>query len=211
MIEHNMRMRSEGPKPGDHGGLSDHPEDPNHQFPRMINMQSWDEKTNEWSENPGILSSVSQLIDDQPVLNQTMLYFKPPGGYGQALHQDQQYIPIEPLIGVWVALDHSGDSVGQMIVVPVSHKMGLLEVEAADTTVSFTHVQTFLPPDSQTLGLDMKPGDTLYFDGKTIHGSWANCTTDRWRRTFICHYVGAHSVRFEPPAGKHVTHLQHSN
>ena len=61
-----------------------------------------------------------------------MLYFKPPGGYGQALHQDQQYIPIEPLIGVWVALDHSGDSVGQMIVVPSSHKMGLLEVEAAE-------------------------------------------------------------------------------
>ena len=57
--------------------------------------------------------------------------FKPPGGRGQALHQDEQYITIEPLIGVWVALDRSDKAVGQMVVVPGSHKRGLLQVEAA--------------------------------------------------------------------------------
>ena len=41
-----------------------------------------------------------------------MLYFKPPGGRGQGLHQDQQYITIDPLIGVWVALDRSDQLVG---------------------------------------------------------------------------------------------------
>ena len=44
-----------------------------------------------------MLELVEQLIDDKPVLRQTMLYFKPPGGRGQALHQDEQYITIEPV------------------------------------------------------------------------------------------------------------------
>ena len=210
MMEHYMRMRVEGPKPGDHAGLKEHPEDSNHQYPRMINMQNWDEQTEQWSRSASMLESVAQLIEDEPVLEQTMLYFKPPGGYGQALHQDQQYIPIEPLIGVWVSLDLSDEAVGQMVVVPGSHKLGLLEVEAADTTVSFTKVQTVMPAGSHGLGLDMQPGDTLYFHGKTIHGSSNNLTADRWRRSFICHFVGAHAARFEPPAGKHVTHLSDS-
>ena len=53
----------------------------------------------------------------------------------------------------------------------------------------------------------MEPGDTLFFDGKTIHGSDANRTADRWRRSFICHYVGKHSRDFQPEPGKHVSHL----
>ena len=41
-----------------------------------------------------------------------MLYFKPPGGRGQGLHQDEQYITINPLIGLWIALDPSDDRRG---------------------------------------------------------------------------------------------------
>ena len=47
-----------------------------------------------------------------------MLYFKPPGGRGQGLHQDEQYITTDPLIGLWIALDPSDAAVGQMVVVP---------------------------------------------------------------------------------------------
>ena len=36
MREHYMKRRAEGPKPGDSGGTTDHADDPNHQFPRMI-------------------------------------------------------------------------------------------------------------------------------------------------------------------------------
>jgi hypothetical protein len=35
----------------------------------------------------------------------------------------------------------------------------------------------------------MTAGDVLYFHGRTIHGSMPNRTSDRWRRTFIGHYV----------------------
>ncbi len=209
MIEHYMDRRAEGPKSGDSGGTTDHPEDPNHQYPRMINMHNWDALTGEWAMQETMLELVEQLINDKPVLRQTMLYFKPPGGRGQALHQDEQYITTEPLIGVWIALDKSDRSVGQMVVVPGSHRRGLLQVEAADTAISFTAVQSVMPEGAKEVFVDMEPGDALFFDGKTIHGSYMNETNDRWRRSFICHYIGENAEDFEPPQGKHVSHLRH--
>ena len=210
MINHYMEMRAEGPKPGDSGGTPDKPDDPTHQYPRMINMHKWDEVTENWAQQANMLAIVNQLIDDAPVLRQTMLYFKPPGGRGQGLHQDQQYITTEPLIGVWIALDESNKSVGQMIVVPGSHKLGHLPVQAADTSVSFTPVQSEMPVEASKVGVNMKPGDALFFDGKTLHGSYLNTTKDRWRRSFICHYVGEHAVDFVPEQGTHVSHLRSS-
>ncbi len=209
MIQHYMMRRAEGPKSGDSGGTTDHPEDPNHQYPRMINMHNWDGLTGEWAMQATMLALVEQLIDDKPVLRQTMLYFKPPGGRGQALHQDEQYITIDPLIGVWIALDKSDRSVGQMVVVPGSHKRGLLQVEAADTAISFTAVQSVMPEGVEEFYVDMEPGDALFFDGKTIHGSYMNESNDRWRRSFICHYIGENAEDFDPPQGKHVSHLRH--
>jgi len=210
MVEHYMTMRAEGPKPGDTGGTQDHPEDPNHTYPRMINMHRWDPLTEGWAVRADVLAIVEDLIGDTPVLNQTMLYFKPPGGRGQALHQDQQYITIDPLIGVWVALDPSDEAVGQMVVVPGSHKHGLLLVEVADTSISFTSGQAVVPEELTEAGLDMQSGDTLFFDGKTVHGSYKNVTTDRWRRSFICHYVGEHATKFEPLQGTHMSHVKRS-
>jgi len=74
--------------------------------------------------------------------------------------------------------------------------------------VSFTNVQAERPAEAQAeVGLDMNPGDVLFFHGKTINGSYRNTTKDRWRRTFICHYIGENAKKFEPPQGKHVSHL----
>ena len=208
MLEHYMKRRAEGPKPGDSGGTTDHADDPNHQFPRMINMHNWDELTQEWAADTNLLTATRQLLDDTPVLLQTMLYFKPPGARGQALHQDEQYITIDPIIGVWVALDTSDEAVGRMVLIPRSHQDGLFRIEAANTAISFTGVQAVKPGDAEELGIDMSPGDALFFDGKVIHGSYMNQTHDRWRRSFICHYMGENSQRFEPTEGTHVSHLK---
>ena len=135
-------------------------------IPRMINMHRWDETTEGWAQQADMLAIVNQLIDDTPVLQQTMLYFKPPGGRGQGLHQDQQYITTEPLIGVWIALDESDKAVGQMTVIPGSHQFGHLPVQAADTSVSFTPVQSVIPAEASEEGINMEPGDALFFDGK---------------------------------------------
>ncbi len=41
----------------------------------------------------------------------------------------------------------------------------------------------------------MKAGDTLFFNGNSIHGSGPNRSKDRFRRSFICHYVPASTCR----------------
>jgi ectoine hydroxylase-related dioxygenase (phytanoyl-CoA dioxygenase family) len=208
MMDHYMALRAEGPKPGDFGGTSDQPNDPTHKYPRFIQMHHWDEPSKEWALLPPLLEAVEQLIEDTPVLYQTMLYFKPPGGRGQGIHQDEQYITIDPLIGVWVALDKSDKDVGQMVVVPGTQRLDLLPVELADTSISFTDAQAVIPEGYEIVGVDMEPGDVLFFHGRTAHGSYANVTPDRWRRSFICHYIGEHAQRFQPKQGTHVSHVK---
>lgn len=202
--DHYMKVRAEGPKPGDMGGDPRVATDPLNKYPRMINMHNWDDLTARWAADERLRNITRQLIDDEPVLNQTMIYFKPPQARGQSLHQDQQYITIDPLIGVWVALDRSDETTGQMVLYPGSHKLGMQEVEEADMNVSFTMGQTKVPAQLKEFGADMEAGDVLFFDGKTIHGSHPNTTTDRWRRSFICHYVGEHAVKFKPGRGEHM-------
>ena len=207
MVAHYMDMNERKLAPSVFGGAEGDTKDPLNKYPRPINMHPWDKRTHHWATRLALLQIVRQLISDEPVLNQTMLYYKPPGARGQALHQDQQYITLDPLIGVWVALDDSDRANGQMVVVPGSHKLGMMPVETADLSKSFTGGQTKLPPGAKELGVDMKAGDVLFFHGKCIHGSHPNVTADRFRRSFICHFVGEHAKRFEPEKGTHMSHL----
>ena len=80
-----------------------------------------------------------------------------------------------------------------MVMIPGSHKLGILPVHRADTSVSFTNGESEIPAGLQEVGIGMKAGDVLFFGGFTIHGSYPNKTADRFRRTFIVHYYGAHT------------------
>ncbi len=157
----------------------------------MINMHQWDGATARSVADTRLTGLVRQFIGEQPVINQTMLYFKPPGARGQAMHQDQQYIAIDPLIGVWIALEDSDEANGQLMLVPGSHQLPVLPVQHADQAVSSTRGQASIPSSCPLpVGIDMKPGDAVFFSGRTLHGSAPNATADRFRRSLICHYVG---------------------
>ena len=187
--EHFMKCRVEGPKPGDVGG-DEHKgsNDPLNKYPRFINMHKWDKIAANLINDKRLFENAKLLINDEIILYQTMLYFKPPGARGQGLHQDHQYIREYPLIGVWLALDDSDKENGQMMVIPKSNKLGLQEVEETDMTKSFTTGQSVIPKNSNIIGIDMKCGDVLFFDGFLIHGSYLNTSKTRFRRAFITHY-----------------------
>ena len=203
MRDHFMKLRAQGPRPGDYGGTTDHMEDANHKYPRLKNMHEWDTVSTQWSRWHSMLAILEQLLEDKPVIYQSMIYFKSPGARGQALHQDQNYLAVDPIIGVWVALDKSVEPVGLMTLVPGSHRYGLLSVETADTSISFTDQQVVLPEGTlEPIRADMQPGDGLFWDGKIVHGSAPNTTTNCWRRSFICHFTSAHAKKFEPPPDK---------
>lgn len=188
--EHFMEMRKEGPKPGDMGGdAAKGDKDPLNLFPRFINMHKWDKKTDRWRSDPRLTKTAADLVSDQVKLCQTMLYFKPPGARGQGLHQDNQYIRQFPIVAAWIALDRCDASNGQMVVVPGSNKLGILQTEKAAPERSFTGGQTKMPEGANEVGLEMEEGDVLFFGGFTIHGSYPNETKDRFRRAFIVHYI----------------------
>jgi ectoine hydroxylase-related dioxygenase (phytanoyl-CoA dioxygenase family) len=122
-----------------------------------------------------------------------MLYFKPPGARGQALHQDQYYLRVQPgtCIAAWMALDDCDEENGCLQVVPGTHTLPVLCPTEANTQESFTDVTVPLTPDMKPEPVIMKAGDVFFFNGQLIHGSFPNRSTTRFRRALIGHYIMA--------------------
>jgi ectoine hydroxylase-related dioxygenase (phytanoyl-CoA dioxygenase family) len=73
--------------------------------------------------------------------------------------------------------------------------MDLFCPEEADSSVSFTREYVPPPPGLEKIPVIMEPGDMLFFNGSLVHGSGPNSSTDRFRRSFICHYIGRSAER----------------
>lgn len=56
---------------------------------------------------------------------------------------------------------------------------------------SFTIEEVGVPEGMEPVPADLAVGDVLFFNGSVIHGSWPNTSANRFRRSFICHYVAA--------------------
>lgn len=189
--DHFMRLREAGGYPGDVVGADPSSDDPLRAYPRMIHMHRWDEVALGWLIDPRLARSLLLLLGGcQPFAVQTMVYFKPPGARGQAVHQDQYYLRVEPgtCIAAWMALDPCNEENGCLDVVPGSHEWPVLCTIAADTSQSFTDVTVPLPDEAELVPVPMAPGDVLFFNGSLVHGSKPN-RSDRFRRALIGHYI----------------------
>lgn len=189
--DHFMRLREEGAKPGDFSGIDLNSEDPLKRYPRMIHMHRWDRVSLEWLIDPRLNRWLSTLMGTEPLAVQTMLYFKPAGARGQALHQDQFYLRVQPgtCMAAWMALDPCDEENGCMQIVPGSHLWPILCPVRADTSVSFTDVTVPLPEGCEVRPMIMDEGDVLFFNGQVVHGSFPNISKDRFRRALIGHYI----------------------
>jgi phytanoyl-CoA hydroxylase len=196
-IRHYMDLRAAGKYPGDFDGVDLTSEDPLKRFPRMIHMHHWDDASLQWLIDSRLRDFLTALLGAEPYAVQTMLYFKPPGARGQALHQDQSYLRVVPgtCMAAWLALDPCTEANGCMRVVPGSHKWPLLCTQKADTTQSFTDVTVPVPEDAEVAPVIMDPGDVLFFNGQLIHGSYPNATAGEFRRALIGHYIEGNSEK----------------
>ncbi len=194
---HFMKLRASGSFPGDMSGVDSTSDDPLAKFPRMIHMHRWDRLSLDWALEPRIADLLRLFLGQEPLAVQTMLYFKPAGSRGQALHQDQHFIRVDPgeTIAVWMALDHCDEENGCLQVIPETHQLPILCTEKADTTKSFTDVGLGLPDELRPIPVNMRPGDVLFFHGHLIHGSFPNTSQDRFRRALIAHYISADAVK----------------
>ena len=204
--EHYMRLRLQGSYNGDSAGVpipsgqagqagqvADPKPDPLVKYPRMIHMHRWDELSLRWMIDPRIRVAMTQLLGEAPYAVQTMLYFKPAGARGQAMHQDQFYLRVQPgtCMAAWMALDPCDEENGCMKVVPGTQNLPILCTERANTVESFTDTTVPIPPGKKLMPVIMQPGDVFFFNGSLIHGSGPNFSTDRFRRSLIGHYVAA--------------------
>ena len=69
---------------------------------------------------PGCGTVLEALLGEEVLAAQSMFYFKPPGARGQALHQDNFYLRVEPgtCVAAWVACDVIDRDNGGLEVVP---------------------------------------------------------------------------------------------
>jgi phytanoyl-CoA hydroxylase len=204
---HYMMLREARVHPGDFVGVPihqtiddptkfdgkpvDEQPDPLQKYPRMIHMHRWDDLSLQWLLDKRLNEHLTSLLAVEPYAVQTMLYFKPPGARGQALHQDQYYLRVQPgtCMAAWLALDDCDEENGCIQVVPGSHNWSVLCTVPADTTQSFTDVTVPLPEGAAPTPVIMKAGDVLFFNGSLVHGSFPNTTQNRFRRSLIGHYI----------------------
>ena len=77
------------------------------QYPRIMHPHRFNEVARRYLLDARLGTILADLFQEEPLAAQSMLYFKPAGGRGQALHQDNFYLRVEPgtCIAAWVALD----------------------------------------------------------------------------------------------------------
>ncbi len=196
LIDHYMELRLEE-RPGDFSGVDPTSADPLKRYPRMIHMHRWDEISMQWSIDERIDRVMVELLGESPFMVQTMLYYKPAGARGQALHQDNFYLRAQPgtCVAAWMALDDCDVENGCLQVVPGTQDFPMLCTVKADTTQSFTDVTVDLPESMSPIPVLMKKGDVLFFNGSVVHGSFPNSTSDRFRRSLIGHYLTGNAER----------------
>jgi ectoine hydroxylase-related dioxygenase (phytanoyl-CoA dioxygenase family) len=144
-----------------------------------------------------LFSILTKLLEEEPLAAQSMFYYKPPGAKGQALHQDNFYLKMEPgtCIAAWTAIDPSNEENGGLYVVPNSQHTEIQCPHRADPEKSFTREEVDIPDGLKPIPAILEPGDVLFFNGNVIHGSYPNTSKDKFRRSFICHYAGISTTK----------------
>jgi ectoine hydroxylase-related dioxygenase (phytanoyl-CoA dioxygenase family) len=178
-----------------HVSASEAGDDPLLAYPRVMNPHRFSSLARRQATNPLAADILRALFGEEPLAVQSMFYFKPPGARGQAMHQDQFYLQVRPgtCIASWTALDHCDRANGGMVMVPLTQEMEI-DCRKAGKPGAGSYgpdaVPIPVPQGYRGECPELAPGDTIFFNGSLLHGSGRNATSDRWRRSFICHYAG---------------------
>ena len=144
---------------------------------------------NKHRSHPRLLAAVRGILGDDLVQIVNQVNFNHPGvGTGWGWHQDWRFRK-QGLEGVGdnfvqtlAAIDHSGIANGGFRFVPGSFRKGPLALDKDPSTAEqFFDAREAVTPE-------LAPGDVVFFNALTIHGSTAN-RSERQRRVFINGYA----------------------
>lgn len=160
---------------------------------RFLRLHLFDAPTKRLLLDERLFRLVRMLWPGEPLATHALYFPKPPGGRGMALHSDVGYLPCDPpeMVGCLVAVDDADERNGALSVVRGSHRLGAISKRSIATD-DFLFPEAFdQPSDTELVLLPMRAGDVLIFHGASLHSSQPNRSDDRWRRSFICHYISA--------------------
>lgn len=203
------------------GKIGYDPSDPLAYYPRMMHPHKHADKpvgpiAMRFMLDKRIEAVLTALMGEKPYAAQSMFYFKPPGARGQDFHQDNFYLRVKPgtCMAAWAAIDRCDEGNGAMMCVPETGDYAIQCPEKADARLYFTTEHVPIPEGKTAVLPIMEPGDVLFFNGSTIHGSGPNTSKDRFRRSLICHYVPqsttemSHHYSVYDFEGTRVTHVR---
>jgi hypothetical protein len=133
------------------------------------------------STAPPILQRMKSLYGEDLLLWRTNFFIKEEGGKEIPWHQDFNYWPLEPpiIISAWIAVDQATVENACVQVIPGSHRRVVPHIKA-DEGMAFAEMAH---PDyydsSELVNLEMKPGEFILFNERTLHHSEPNRSTKR--------------------------------
>src|SRR5207237_10896755 len=160
---------------------------------RLLRLHIFDLPTRQFMLDPRLIDLARRLWPGDPLGVSARSHPKPPGARGFARHSDTGYRPTDPpeLAGCFIAVDDADADNGALSLVRGSHRLSDIERRAIPTH-EFIFPEEFIQPAGTELVLvPMKAGDVLLFHANSPHASLPNPTTDRRRRSCICHYITA--------------------
>ncbi|PZD96820.1 phytanoyl-CoA dioxygenase [Paenibacillus sambharensis] len=166
-------------------------------FPRMRDYHRKNEAIARFVLDPASFDIVESLIGEEAYIISTSYYFKSPTTRALPLHQDNYAFGVEPgtTYAFWVSLDSSDEENGGLQFVPGTHHLELMlpETNPGDVRHYFSDEgqRIDVPEDAGLIHVDTEPGDIVVFDGNIIHGSSANVSCDRYRRSLLTHFCAA--------------------
>ena len=149
----------------------------------------------EWAKfcfNEQFLDLAQQLLGPDIILHHSKLFLKPAGrGAAFPPHQDYGYFPttVHSMLAAVVFLSPSNEDNGCVRVWPGSHKLGPI----ADSMGGNKEVAARFPFE-QSVPAICQPGDVLFFNYLTVHGSLANRGTQARKSVLFQLHGGADRI-----------------
>jgi len=152
-----------------------------------------------------VVSIIRRLMKGKPVGMQTQYFFCRPGTRGFSYHQDNYYVQAakDQFASAWLALEDVTVENGALIVLPGSHRGGILAVREIPQPSTFgqdpnhNRRECVVERDYPRVSVMVRQGGVVFLHGHVVHSSNDNTTTDKFRRALLMTYL-AEASAFRP-------------
>jgi len=133
------------------------------------------------STHPAILERMAALYGNDLLMWRTNFFIKETGAKEIPWHQDFNYWPLEPpiIVSCWIAIDPSTQENSCLQIIPGSHRKVIPHVKATDKMVFGEMADCNYYDKSKAINLEMRPGEFILFNERTLHHSEPNHSEKR--------------------------------